>query len=131
MIRVIVADDQPLVRAGLSTMLGIEPDIEVVAQATDGAQAVEAASTGRYDAVLMDCEMPVVDGFSATALLRAAGIDVPIIAMTGHVREEDRERCLQAGMNDHLAKPIERSALEGVISRWLPTGAAPNGTSAS
>lgn len=114
---VLVADDSEINRRVLTAMLtkrGVAS--ETVA---DGAQAVQAVQSGAFVAVLMDCEMPVADGFSATARIRAAGHRIPIIAMTGHVLDEDRDRCLQAGMDDHLPKPIEPHALDAVLERWL------------
>lgn len=114
---VLVADDSEINRRVITAMLSKRGVVaETVA---DGAQAVEAVRSGAFVAVLMDCEMPVADGFQATATLRAAGHRLPIIAMTGHVLDEDRRRCRQAGMDDHLAKPIEPHALDAVLQRWL------------
>jgi signal transduction histidine kinase/CheY-like chemotaxis protein len=116
--RVLVADDNEVNRLVVQLMLAKRGlDVDVVG---NGAQAVEAVRTGDYCVVLMDCEMPVTDGFAATARIRDAGASVPIVAMTGHVGEADRRRCLGAGMDDHLAKPIERAALDAVLERWLP-----------
>ena len=114
---VLVADDNEINRRLIAAMLSKRGlATEAVA---DGAQAVEAVQAGEFVAVLMDCEMPVADGFTATASIRAAGNDIPIIAMTGHVLDEDRERCQQAGMDDHLPKPIEAHALDAILDRWL------------
>jgi PAS domain S-box-containing protein len=92
----------------------------------NGAAAVEAASRGGYRLVLMDCEMPVMDGFEATRRIRSAHPDLPIIAITADAMPDDRDRCLREGMNDYLAKPIDLRHLANVLARWMPvTEAAP------
>ncbi|MCK6546686.1 ATP-binding protein [Myxococcota bacterium] len=113
--RVLVAEDNAvnrLVATGLLKSLGW--DVDTV---TDGQQAIEAVERERYDLVLMDCQMPVLDGLEATRQLRARGRDVPIIALTAYAADEDRKRCLTAGMDDYLAKPVTRSELEAAIAR--------------
>ena len=91
----------------------------------DGQQAVELVCGGyRYDLILMDVQMPKVDGLSATRLIRShpAGKDVPIIAMTANAFREDVEECLKAGMNDHLAKPVNLEPLLEKLARYLGKG---------
>jgi CheY-like chemotaxis protein len=118
--RVLVVEDQPLnreVAEGMLTALGLR-----VETAADGRQALEMLAKERFDLVLMDCQMPVMDGFSATAELRrreAAGPRVPIVALTADATSDGREKCLAAGMDDHLAKPFTRAALHGALSKWL------------
>jgi signal transduction histidine kinase/ligand-binding sensor domain-containing protein/CheY-like chemotaxis protein/HPt (histidine-containing phosphotransfer) domain-containing protein len=118
--RVLVVEDQPLnreVAIGMLTSLGLE-----VETAHHGQQALDILQTRGFDAVLMDCEMPVMDGPSATAAVRArepAGIHIPIIALTADVTSAGRAACLAAGMDDHLAKPFRREALHAILSRWL------------
>jgi signal transduction histidine kinase/ligand-binding sensor domain-containing protein/CheY-like chemotaxis protein len=118
--RVLVVEDQPLnreVAIGMLTSLGLEVEI-----AHHGQQALDVMQTRSFDAILMDCEMPVMDGFSATRALRSrepAGTHVPIIALTADVTSAGRAACLAAGMDDHLAKPFRREALRGILVRWL------------
>ena len=90
------------------------------AAATNGAEAVGAVRDGHYDLVLMDCEMPLMDGFEATRHIRRSLPGIPIIALTADAMPADRDRCLSEGMNDYLAKPVELRLLERVLARWLP-----------
>ena len=89
--------------------------------AHNGREAVRMASTNRYAAILMDCQMPELDGYEATRRIRAAehGRHVPIIAMTAHSMKGDRERCLAAGMDDYLSKPVRHDQLDEAVKRWL------------
>ena len=118
--RILVVEDQPLnreVAIGMLTSLGLE-----VETAHHGQQALDIIQSRSFDAILMDCEMPVMDGFSATRALRAgesAGARIPIIALTADVTSTGRAACLAAGMDDHLAKPFRRETLHGILTRWL------------
>lgn len=89
----------------------------------NGAKAVEAIQNKAYDLVLMDCLMPVMDGYEATRIIRqnevGCGKHIPIIAMTANAMANDREACLSAGMDDYLAKPIDFTQLENTLNRWL------------
>ncbi|GAB4397149.1 MAG: hypothetical protein OHK0048_04440 [Rhodoferax sp.] len=96
--------------------------------AADGQQALDLLAQRRFDIVLMDMMMPVMDGLEATRRFRAsepAGQHTPIVAMTANAMQGDRERCLQAGMDDYLSKPIEASQLQAVLARWAPSVTAP------
>jgi signal transduction histidine kinase/ligand-binding sensor domain-containing protein/CheY-like chemotaxis protein/HPt (histidine-containing phosphotransfer) domain-containing protein len=118
--RVLVVEDQPLnreVAIGMLTSLGLE-----VETAHHGQQALDILHTRAFDVILMDCEMPVMDGLSATAAVRSResdGVHVPIVALTADVTSAGRAACLAAGMDDHLAKPFRREALHAILSRWL------------
>jgi two-component system sensor histidine kinase/response regulator len=100
----------------------------VVTIANHGAEALERLAVQRYDAVLMDCQMPVMDGFEATRTIRAAerqrgrGEHLPIIALTANVMSEDRQKCIAAGMDAHLGKPINPSHLADCLQRYLEPG---------
>jgi CheY-like chemotaxis protein len=118
--RVLVAEDNPVnqrVAVRMLERLGVGADV-----ASDGREAIESFDRQPYDAILMDCQMPELDGFEATAAIRAReghGRCTPIIAMTASAMRGDRERCLAAGMDDYLAKPVTIENLRAVLRRWL------------
>ena len=101
---------------------------EIVAEvACDGQQALEMLERQRFDGVLMDCQMPVLDGYAATRALRAQARwrDLPVIAMTANAMVGDRDKALAAGMNDHIAKPIKVDEMFATLARWIHPSAAP------
>lgn len=117
--RVLVVDDNPVnrkVAAGFLKKMGFEADI-----AEDGLQAVHAVDSTDYGLVLMDCQMPVMDGYEATRQIRhnLKGRFLPIIAVTANAMEGDREKCLAAGMDDYMAKPLRKDALNQMVFSWL------------
>jgi CheY-like chemotaxis protein len=85
----------------------------------DGQAAIDFLAEEKVDLILMDCQMPKLDGFETTAQLRTQGLSTPIVALTAYAREEDEEQCLAAGMNDFLSKPFRQSELKDVLVRWL------------
>ena len=116
----LIAEDHPvnqkLIKAIL-TKAGCQVEL-----ADNGREALEkfCASPGRYDLIFMDVQMPEMDGLEATQRIRAQGYDhTPIIAMTAHAMKGDREKCLAAGMNDYIAKPIKKDGVFKLINRWV------------
>jgi CheY-like chemotaxis protein len=119
-LRVLVADDDDVNRETVVALLR-ERGWQVIAVA-DGNQALEALEAARFDVVLMDLQMPVLNGVDATRLLRRRGANgnrrIPIIAMTSSTMPGERERCLEAGMDDFLAKPAAPGTLYAAVERW-------------
>jgi PAS domain S-box-containing protein len=107
-----------LVSTKLLTKLGFSFEI-----ANHGGEAIRALETDSFDAVLMDCQMPIMDGYEATAEIRRIegnGRHTPIIAMTAAAMEGDREKCLAAGMDDYITKPVRLEAIAAMLERWIP-----------
>jgi len=116
-LRILLAEDNTtnqVVAFGMLRKLGHEE----VTLASDGAQACQMGLAGDYDLILMDCQMPELDGYEATRRLRAGGCTAPIVAMTASAVKGDRERCIAAGMNDYITKPIDLKVLRNVLARW-------------
>jgi CheY-like chemotaxis protein/HPt (histidine-containing phosphotransfer) domain-containing protein len=121
--RVLIAEDNPtsrMVTEALLKKLSCEVDIAI-----DGREALQKVKANDYDIVFMDCYMPLMDGFQATQRIRRSPGNeyVPVIALTASVTEEDRLRCLEAGMNDTVGKPVRISMLAKALQRWVPLSA--------
>ncbi len=118
-VRILLAEDNATNRVvALAQLKKLGYDADAV---NDGAEAVEAVRRGGYDLVLMDCQMPVMDGFEATRRIRqSARPDIPIVALTASAMSGDREQCFRLGMNDYLSKPVDLIALEDMLDKWLP-----------
>ncbi len=110
-IRVLIADDHPVVRSGLAGMLGVEPDVEVVGEAGDGEAAVALAAQLRPDLVLMDLRMPVLDGAAATARITETLPDVRVLVLTTYETDADILRAVEAGATGYLLKDTPRDQL--------------------
>ena len=117
---VLVVEDNPInqeVAVEILSTLGCHADI-----ASNGEDAVAMYEAGSYDAILMDCQLPKMDGYAATRAIRERETDgdhIPIIALTAHALKGDRERCLDAGMDDYLAKPVNPEMVMSALLRWL------------
>jgi CheY-like chemotaxis protein/HPt (histidine-containing phosphotransfer) domain-containing protein len=120
--RVLLVEDNPVnreVAIGLLELLGCHVD-----SAEDGRQALEVSAASAYDLIFMDCQMPIMDGFTATARIRererqTQAARTPIIALTANAMAGDRDHCLAAGMDDYLSKPFSQDQMKEMLSRWL------------
>ena len=123
--RILLAEDNAVnqqLALGILGKLGLRADA-----VSNGADALRALETSHYDLVLMDVQMPVLDGLEATRRIRDPASAVlnhalPVIAMTAHAMQGDREICLAAGMNDYLSKPVQPATLVAILEQWLDPG---------
>lgn len=123
--RILLVEDNPVNQLVARRMLeGFGCEVEV---AGNGIEALDRCERARFDLVLMDCQMPEMDGYAATVKLReresGSAQRLKIVALTAHALDGDRERCLAVGMDDQLTKPFTREALAAMLGRWLPAGA--------
>ena len=106
---------------GILEFLGLTTELAV--NGKEGVEAFQSRKPGYYSAILMDCRMPVMDGYQATRAIRALerpdAARIPIIALTADAFEEDRKRCLEAGMDDFLAKPVEIKVLKEMLGKYM------------
>lgn len=115
--RILLVEDNEVNRKVATRMLAkLQLQVEI---AVNGREAVQKATESAYDLILMDCQMPEMDGYEATRTLRQRGVPTPIIALTANALEGDREKCLACGMNDYLSKPIQADKLRQMLAKWL------------
>ena len=120
---VLLVDDNPINRL-VTTKLLSQKHLLTADKACDGIEALELLKSQKYDLVLMDCMMPEMDGYDATKAIRSGvagplNQKVPIIALTANAMEGDRKKCINAGMDDHLSKPIQPQALKRLLAAWI------------
>lgn len=120
--QILLVEDNPTTQRLIQIILQ-SAGFEVVT-AGNGHEALAALDGGSFDLVLMDCQMPGMDGLEATRSLRAAGNTVPVVALTAFARQDDADRCFAAGMNDYLRKPFKRSELLAMVEKWQTATAA-------
>ena len=129
-LRLLVVDDNAVNRELVCALL--EPFDVDIETASDGVEAVDAVASRAFDLILMDVQMPNMDGLTATRRIRAAAAPgsprVPIIALTANVLPEQIARCREAGMDDHLGKPISPARLLDVLARWSPESTEDEGS---
>ncbi len=122
-LRVLIAEDNHLsqkVIRGMLAKLGVTPTV-----VANGREAVEEVTRHEYDVVLMDCDMPFMDGYSATQTIReweklTGRKPIPILALTAHILDEHKKKSREAGMNAHLSKPVELAELQNALLTWSP-----------
>jgi signal transduction histidine kinase/FixJ family two-component response regulator len=117
--KILLAEDNPtnqIVAVGLLRKIGYH-DVTVTA---NGREAVDLALATPFGAILMDCQMPVMDGYEATRLLRERGCTTPVIALTANASAGEAQACVAAGMNAYLSKPVTQSVLQGMLAQWVP-----------
>ena len=115
--RILVVEDNRINRELAGEILSLQGIVTEFAM--DGQQALDRVDGNSYDGILMDCQMPVKDGYQATRELRLKGVNIPIIAMTANSMESDRTRALDSGMDDYISKPIDMKLLFSTLNRWL------------
>ena len=122
MIKILIADDQELIRQSLQIILGTEPGFQVLDSVENGKEVIRSIRREKPDVILMDIRMPVMTGYDAALNIRALDrdySDLPIIAMTADAFAEDIQRCLTCGMNAHISKPIDINEVARQLRRHI------------
>lgn len=114
---ILVAEDNPI-NQEITVRILLKAGYRVEAVA-DGLEVLETVKANSYDLILMDCQMPQMDGYEATREVRRRGLKIPIIALTANALKEDREQCLAAGMSDYVTKPVHAQTLLRAVDNWL------------
>jgi CheY-like chemotaxis protein len=128
--RILLVEDNDVNQLVASKILG-NAGFQVTI-ASDGQEAVDKIQANEYDLVLMDVQMPIMDGLTATKVIRDQGFkDLPIVAMTAHAMSNDRQLSLDAGMNDHVNKPINVTELFQTLVKWIPAKGKPDSATKS
>ena len=121
--RVMIVEDQTMIRSLLESYFRAEDGYRITASIPGAKQAVEVCRTSSVDLILMDVQMPVMDGYTAARKIRESAhpqaADIPVVALTANAFAEDIAKALAAGMNDHVAKPIDYERLFGVLEKCL------------
>lgn len=120
-LRVLLAEDSPDNQLLMKILLsGAGAEIKI---ASDGQEAMEVALGNPFDVLLMDLQMPKMDGHKATQLLRKSGYSAPIVALTAHSMADERKRCISSGFTDFLSKPVRKDQLLTLLAKFLPANA--------
>ena len=117
--RILLAEDHKVVREGTRKLLESQPDFEVVGEASDGIEAVELAKKLKPEIIIMDVSMPRLNGIEATRQIKEMYPEMPIIAQTAYAMDGDRERSLQAGCDEYIAKPINLKEFIELIAKFI------------
>jgi len=119
-VKVLVVDDSGFFRRRVSEILSADPSIQVVGTATNGKEAIDQAMALKPDVITMDYEMPMMDGITATKIIRSEiSGDIPIIALTANALRSELDHCIAAGMNDFVTKPFDETTLIRVLLKYL------------
>lgn len=118
-LKIMVVEDNKINMLLLSTILKNSIDKPIIFECLNGEEAVENIEEFNPDLIFMDIQMPVLNGYEATKIIRKKNFQIPIIAITAGTVQEEKENCLKSGMNDYVSKPILKGAIEAVIAKWI------------
>ena len=120
-IKTLIVDDEPIARDRVRRMLRAEKDLEIIGECGNGAETVEFINEHQPDLVFLDIQMPEMNGYETTIVLKKKPefINIPIIALTAGTTDGEKEKCLEIGMNDYISKPIDKVQLKNVLNKWI------------